>query len=251
MIIEDFEKQSKQWFKDYSNTCSLSNPKNNSVSFIRDKKYIHLLKNIDKHIYVMFPRNMGTLPQSEFIKYIVLDVDVDFKFTVHHNMVNKKRKPAKNIISKKTKIHKSVIIGEEGLKFANASDGSKIQFKHMGNVIIEDDVEIHAYTVVHRAGMDSTIIKRGVKIGSLVNIGHNNIIDEDTIIGNQTITCGSVKIGKNCWIGVNSAIKNGVSICDNVILGMNSLVTRDIIKPGIYYGSPVRYIKPYVKGWNF
>ena len=250
MIIEDFKRHSKQWFKDYPYTCSLSNPKNNSISFIRDKKYIHLLKNIDKNIYVMFPRNIGIRPESEFIKYIICD-DVDFEFTVHHNMVNKKRKPAENIISKNSKIHKSVIIGAEGIRFINDPNGRKIQFKHMGNVIIKDDVEIHAYSVIHRACLDSTIIKEGVKIGSFVNIGHNNNIGKNTVIGNKTITCGSVSIGKNCWIGVNSSIKNGVSICDNVILGMNSLVVKDITKPGIYYGSPVKYVKPYIEGWNF
>ena len=248
--LEYTEYEIRDIFKGYISTCSLSNPKNNSVSFIRSRKYIELLKHIDKSICLIIPKDIGDIKETQFIRTYVSN-DVNLTFTIFHNMINKKRKPSKNVISKKSKIHKSVIIGEEGIRFANFYDGSKIQFKHMGNVVIEDNVEIHAYSVIHRAGLDSTIIGYGTKIGSLVNIGHNNIIGQNTIIGNKTITCGSVTIGNNCWVSVNSAIKNGVSICDDVILGMNSLVTKDIIKPGIYYGSPVKYIKPYVKGWNF
>jgi len=97
----------------------------------------------------------------------------------------------------------------------------------------------------------STIIKKGAKIDSHVNIGHNSYIGKNTVIALGSILGGSTIIGKNCMVGLGAIIRNGTSICDNVIIGQGSNVVSDIKEPGIYMGSPAKLFKPYDKDWNF
>ena len=172
-------------------------------------------------------------------------------FTIYHNEIHKDHVPPEVQIGKNCKIHETVVMNVEGFKVANAHDGSKIQFKHTGNIIIGDNVEIGPYCVVHRGTMGSTIIKDGVKIGANNNIAHNNVIGENTVFAVGAITNGSVTIGKNCWVSSGALIKNGINICDNVVVGMGAVVTKDINKSGIYVGMPAKYIKPINEGWNF
>ncbi len=123
--------------------------------------------------------------------------------------------------------------------------------KHIGNVILKDDVSIFALSTIQRGVFGSTIIERGVKIDSHVNIGHNSHIGQDSVIALGAILGGSTTIGKNCMIGLGAIIKNGISICDDVIIGQGSNVVSYIIEPGIYMGNPAKLFKSYDKEWNF
>jgi UDP-3-O-[3-hydroxymyristoyl] glucosamine N-acyltransferase len=115
----------------------------------------------------------------------------------------------------------------------------------MGNVVIEDDVDIEALTVVHRAGMTSTVLKKGVKICVKCNIAHNCIIGENTFIASGALIGGGTVIGKNCYVWQGAIIRDNISICDNVIIGSGSMVMQKIENSGVYFGTPARYIKPY------
>jgi len=233
----------------YTETCSITNIKNGCVTFIRDSDYYHYLKGVTEDIWVMVP--------SDFVVSVHPNVKIhrtqrpEHEFTLLHNYLYKDANIKDPVIGSNCKIHDTVVLNVEGLKVINSNDGSKIQFTHTGNIIIENNVEIGPYCVVHRGTMDSTIIKRGVKLGAQNNIAHNNIIGENTVFAVGAITNGSVSIGKNCWVSSGALIRNGISICDNVVIGLGSVVTKDIIEPGVYIGSPARYLKPVIEGWNF
>lgn len=238
---------------EFNRTCPITNLKNKSVTFIRKLEYIDdRLLNEKRDIVVLAPIDfLKTIEDYEFNGITIIFVkDVDFTFTSFHNYIYKNTRPKRNKIGRRCRIHPSAIIGVEGIKFANSPNGQKIQFIHTGDVVIKNDVDIGANSIIHRGSMDSTIIESGVKIGVMVNIGHNNIIGENTIIVGGTITSGSVKVGKNCWICAGSLIRNGVSICDNVIIGMGSMVMKDITEAGIYYGRPAVRTGDYKEDFN-
>lgn len=235
--------------KTYNKTCSILNLRDGCVTFLRNSNYSSYLENVDADIWVIVPEDFN-YKLSRNIK-IHRTKNPEYEFTLLHNHLYKDTLPKEPIVGKNCKVHSSAILNVEGLKAVNAPDGSKVQFVHTGNTIIEDDVEIGPYCVVHRGTMDSTIIKKGVKIGAQNNIAHNNVIGENTVFAVGSITNGSVTIGKNCWISSGSLIRNGVSICDNVVVGLGAVVVKDITESGIYVGNPARYLKPIEEGWNF
>ena len=117
--------------------------------------------------------------------------------------------------------------------------------------MIGDDVDIGPYTVIHRGTLDSTKILSGCKIGAQNNIGHNCLIDENTVLAVGVILNGGVQVGNNCWFGSGALVKNHVSICEGTVVGMGAVVIKDITEPGIYVGNPAKYIGPVTEGWNF
>ena len=233
-------------YPDYKNTCPINNLRDGCITFVRDKKYLNFSEH--KDVVIIVPKGLSDFPDGwkyEFVDY------VDYTFTMIHNTLNKDRLPEKNIIGKNCFVHPTAVLDTEGMHATKAPDGSRVQLKHMGNVILEDDVMILALTTVERGVFESTIIKRGAKIDTRINIGHNNIIGEDSVIACGTTVGGSVTLGKNCMVGLNVIIRNGISICDNVIIGMGSSVVSNITEPGIYMGSPARFFKPYSKNWSW
>jgi len=236
-------------FNSYNETCSIMNAKSGCVTYIRNSGYSHYLKGVVEDICVVVPLDFKyeVHPNVKIYK----SQNPEYEFTLYHNYIYRNTPAPRPTIGKNCKIHYTVVMDVGGIKIINAADGSKIQFTHTGNLIIEDDVEIGAYSVIHRGTMDSTVIKRGVKIGAKTNIAHNNIIGENTVFAAGAITNGSVTIGKNCWISSGALIRNSVSICDNVVVGLGAVVIKNITEPGIYVGAPARYLKPITEGWNF
>ena len=157
----------------------------------------------------------------------------------------------KNKIGKNCFIHPLATLNVEGIHIARGPNNKIIQMKHIGNIIIKDNVHILAFATIQRSIFDSTIIEKNVKIDSHVNIGHNSFIGKNSAIALGSIIGGSVFIGKNCMVGLGVIIRNGVRICDNVIIGMGSNVVSDINNSGVYMGSPAKFYKEYNKNWNF
>jgi len=136
-------------------------------------------------------------------------------------------------------IHAGVVIGSDGFGFA--PDESKVYKKipQLGNVIIEDNVEIGANTTVDRATMDSTIIHKGVKIDNLVQIAHNVEIGENTVVVAQSGIAGSTKVGSGCVIAAQAGIVGHLKIADGVIIGAQSGITKDVKEENaMMLGSP-------------
>jgi UDP-3-O-[3-hydroxymyristoyl] glucosamine N-acyltransferase len=142
------------------------------------------------------------------------------------------------IIGNNCSIYSGVVIGADGFGFAPNADGTYTKIPQIGNVIIEDDVDIGANTTIDRATMGSTIIRRGVKLDNLIQVAHNVEIGEHTVIAAQTGIAGSTKIGKNGMIGGQVGITGHLVIGDNVRIQAQSGVARNIKNDEVLQGSP-------------
>lgn len=129
-------------------------------------------------------------------------------------------------------LHGGVVIGADGFGFAQQNGNEYMKIAQIGNVVIEDFVEIGANTTIDRATLGSTIIHKGVKLDNLIQIGHNVEIGENTVIAAQTGIAGSTKLGKNCMIGGQVGIAGHIVLADEVKLGAQSGIAKSIRKKG-------------------
>lgn len=127
-------------------------------------------------------------------------------------------------------IHAGTVIGSDGFGFAPQSDSEFMKIPQLGNVILEDHVEIGANTAIDRATMGSTIIRKGVKLDNLIQIGHNVEIGENSVMAGQTGIAGSTKIGKNCMFGGQVGIAGHIKIADGTKIGAQGGILGDIKK---------------------
>jgi UDP-3-O-[3-hydroxymyristoyl] glucosamine N-acyltransferase len=134
-------------------------------------------------------------------------------------------------------IHNGAVIGSDGFGFAPVGDVYE-KIPQVGNVVIGDDVEIGANCTIDRATMGETIIKKGCKIDNLVQIAHNVIIEENTVIAAQTGISGSTKVGKHVTMGGQVGIVGHVTIGNNVVLAAKSGISKDIAEGEIWFGYP-------------
>jgi UDP-3-O-[3-hydroxymyristoyl] glucosamine N-acyltransferase len=147
-------------------------------------------------------------------------------------------------------LHSGVVIGSDGFGFAPNSENNYQKVPQIGNVIIEDHVEVGSNTAIDRATLGSTIIRKGVKLDNLIQIAHNVEIGENTVIAAQTGIAGSTKIGKNCMIGGQVGIVGHITIADNVKIAAQSGVGSSITKEGeIVQGSPAFPIGDYKRSY--
>lgn len=135
-------------------------------------------------------------------------------------------------------IHSGAIIGADGFGFAPNPDGTYTKIPQIGNVVIEDNVDIGSCTTIDRATMGSTIIRKGVKLDNQIQIAHNVEIGENTVIAAQTGVAGSTKIGKNGMIGGQVGISGHLTIGNNVRIQAQSGVGRNIKDNEVLQGSP-------------
>ncbi|WP_413531899.1 UDP-3-O-(3-hydroxymyristoyl)glucosamine N-acyltransferase [Empedobacter brevis] len=135
-------------------------------------------------------------------------------------------------------IHSNVVIGADGFGFAPNPDGSFEKIPQIGNVLIEDNVEIGAGSTIDRATMGSTIIRKGVKLDNQIQIAHNVQIEENTVIASQSGVAGSTKIGRNCMIGGQVGIAGHLTIGDFVQIQAQSGINGDVESKTQLYGSP-------------
>lgn len=150
------------------------------------------------------------------------------------------------IIGDDCTIHSGAVIGSDGFGFAPQMEKDYLKVAQIGNVVIEDDVEIGANTTIDRATLGSTIIKKGVKLDNLIQIAHNVEIGENTVIAAQTGISGSTRVGKNCMFGGQVGIAGHLSIADEVKIGAQSGISGNLKKKGqIVLGSPAFEISKY------
>jgi UDP-3-O-[3-hydroxymyristoyl] glucosamine N-acyltransferase len=153
-------------------------------------------------------------------------------------------------IGKECRIHSGVVIGGDGFGFAPQDDSNYMKVAQIGNVIIEDHVEIGSNTTIDRATLGSTIIRKGVKLDNLIQIAHNVEIGEHTVIAAQTGVAGSTKIGRFCMIGGQVGIVGHLVIADRVKIAAQSGIGSSITKEGdIVQGSPAFFIGDYKKSY--
>jgi UDP-3-O-[3-hydroxymyristoyl] glucosamine N-acyltransferase len=145
---------------------------------------------------------------------------------------------SETIIGKKCTVHSGAVIGSDGFGFAPNGDKSYSKIPQIGNVILEDNVDVGACTTIDRATMGSTVIRKGVKLDNQIQIAHNVEIGENTVIAAQTGIAGSTKIGKNCLIGGQVGFAGHIVIGDNVRIQAQSGVGKNINDGEIVQGSP-------------
>jgi len=144
---------------------------------------------------------------------------------------------SETVIGNNCTIHSGAIIGSDGFGFAPNADGTYKKIPQIGNVVIEDDVEIGACTTIDRATMGSTIIRKGVKLDNQIQIAHNVEIGENTVIAAQTGIAGSTKIGKNGMIGGQVGFAGHITVGDNVGIKAKSGITKNVKDGQIMQGS--------------
>jgi len=131
-----------------------------------------------------------------------------------------------------------VVVGGDGFGFAPTDDGSYSKIDQLGNVVIEDDVEIGANTCIDRATMGSTIIRQGVKLDNLCQIAHNVVIGKNTVMASQSGCAGSGKVGEHCIIAGQVGIVGHITVGDNVTIAAQAGVTNNVKSGSVMLGSP-------------
>ena len=144
-------------------------------------------------------------------------------------------------------IHAGSVIGADGFGFAPTTDGYD-KIPQIGNVVIEDDVEIGANTCVDRSTMGSTIIRKGVKLDNLIQVAHNVEIGQNTVIAAQTGIAGSTKVGQWCMFGGQVGMAGHIHIADQTHVGAQAGITNSVKQPGqTIIGSPAWDAKGFMK----
>ena len=146
-------------------------------------------------------------------------------------------------------VHSGAVLGGDGFGFAPNPDGTFSKIPQIGNLIIEDNVNIGAGTTIDRATMGSTIIRKGVKLDNQIQVGHNVEIGENTVIAAQTGIAGSTKIGKNCMIGGQVGFAGHITVGNNVRIQGKTGVTKSVKDGEVLQGNPAMSYKEYYKSY--
>ena len=154
------------------------------------------------------------------------------------------------VVGKKCIIHSGTVIGSDGFRFATgAPDGAGAKIPQIGNVVIEDDVEIGANCAIDRATLGSTILRKGVKFDNLIHIAHNVEVGENTYYAAGGVVAGSTKIGKNCMFSGQVGIVGHLKIADGTIIAAQSGISKDTKAGEAYMGSPAFEVQKYRRSY--
>ncbi|MEO8590269.1 MAG: UDP-3-O-(3-hydroxymyristoyl)glucosamine N-acyltransferase [Flavobacteriales bacterium] len=152
------------------------------------------------------------------------------------------------VIGARTIIHSGTVIGSDGFRFATGPDGGQ-KIPQIGNVVIEDDVEIGANCAIDRATLGSTILRKGVKFDNLIHIAHNVEVGENTYYAAGGVVAGSTKIGKNCMFSGQVGIIGHLKIADGTIIAAQSGISKNTKAGEAYMGSPAFEVQKYRKSY--
>lgn len=153
-----------------------------------------------------------------------------------------------NKIGKNCIIHSGVVLGSDGFRFAPQNE-ENTKVSQIGNVVIEDDVEIGANCAIDRATLGSTILHKGVKFDNLIHIAHNVEVGENTYMAAANVVAGSTKIGKNCMFSGQVGIIGHLNIADGTIVAAQSGLSKNTKKGEMLMGSPAFEVGRYRKSF--
>jgi UDP-3-O-[3-hydroxymyristoyl] glucosamine N-acyltransferase len=155
---------------------------------------------------------------------------------------------SETVIGKNCIIHSGTVIGSDGFRFAPENNHQKVP--QIGNVVIEDDVEIGANCAIDRATLGATILHKGVKFDNLIHIAHNVEVGEHTYIAAHGVIAGSTKVGKNCMFSGQVGIVGHLEVADNTIIAAQSGISKSITQKGqTLMGSPAFDVAKYRKSY--
>ena len=207
-----------------------------SASFFQEEIYIGAFAYIGENVQI--GKNVAIYPQT----YIGDNVVIGDNTIIYAGA----KLYAGCRIGQRCIIHAGAVIGSDGFGFAK-EEGAYKKIPQLGNVVVEDDVEIGANTTIDRAVMESTFIRRGVKIDNLIQIAHNVEIGENTGIASQTGISGSTKVGKNCMIAGQVGLGGHITIGDNTNIGAQSGIISNIESGKNIMGAPAIDVKNFFR----
>ena len=141
-------------------------------------------------------------------------------------------------IGRRVILHAGVVIGADGFGFVADEEGRQVKMLHLGGVVIEDDCEIGANCAIDRGGFGDTVLRRGVKLDNLIQVGHNSEIGEDTVVAALTGFSGGTRIGLRCVVGGQVGTNQHISVGDGATLGGRASVTKNV-KAGAVVGGTI------------
>ncbi|HGH6027424.1 TPA: DapH/DapD/GlmU-related protein [Vibrio mimicus] len=201
-----------------------------ALSYFVDNGYL------DLSYYETYIDDTVTVAQSAIIES---GVSIGENSVIEHNVViHSGTKIGKNCI-----IRSGSILGAQGFGFEKNEDGIWERFQHIGGLSVGDNVEIGAMNSVCVGALDDTIIGNGVKTDNLVHIAHNCKIGKNSILTACVELSGGVIIGENVWIGPNTSTKQKIVIGDNALIGVGSVVMKDVQANHVVAGNPAKIIK--------
>lgn len=227
-------------YESFSKILGLFSFESSHKTGIEGNAFIHPSCEIGKDVYIghgvyiekgaKIGDNVKIYPNSYIGEQVVIEANtiINANVNVYHQC----------FVGKNCILHSGVVIGADGFGFANTKTGAYNKVPQTGNVIIEDDVEIGANTCIDRATISSTIIKKGVKLDNLIQVGHNVIIGEHTVIAALTGISGSTKIGANCVIAGQVGFVGHIEIADGTVIGAQSGISRDTKPKDTLSGTP-------------
>jgi len=217
-----------------------------SMAFIDESAKIG--KNVYIAPFVYLGENVIVEDDVKLYPHVFIDDNVTLKKNAKLNAGVKVYHECK--IGENTIIHAGAVIGSDGFGFAPDENNVYRKIPQLGNVIIEDNVEIGSNTTIDRATMGSTIIKKGAKLDNLNQIGHNVIIGENTVMAAQTGVAGSTKIGMNCQFGGQSGVAPHIQIADGVRVAPQSGIPNNIkVADSVVMGTPAFNIRDFQKSF--
>ena len=154
----------------------------------------------------------------------------------------------RSVLGSRIIIHSNTVIGSDGFGFAPQTDGTYTKIAQIGNVVIEDDVEIGANTSIDRATMGSTFIRKGVKLDNLIQIAHNVDVGEHTVVAAQTGISGSTKLGRNSVIGGQVGIAGHLSLAKGTQIGAQAGINFNTVEENKqWHGSPAQPLRDWMR----
>ncbi len=195
---------------------------------IGDKEYIGAFSYICENVNI--GNNVKIYPNS----YIGDNVTIGDNCTIFSGV----KIYSDTVIGNNCKIHSGSIIGSDGFGFAPNKNGVYNAIPQIGNVIIEDNVDIGANSTIDRATLGSTIIREGVKLDNQIQVAHNVEIGKNTVIASQTGIAGSTKVGENCMIGGQVGIAGHLSLGNNLQIQAQSGISKNLKDNSIVQGTP-------------
>ena len=178
--------------------------------------------------------------------YIGDDVTIGDRSIIHPGV----KIYAKSMIGSHCTMQAGAVIGSDGFGYAPLDNGTYKKIPQLGNVILEDYVDVGANTVIDCATFNKTLIKKGVKLDNLIQIGHNTIIGENTVIAAQTGVAGSVHIAENCKIGGQVGIAGHLKIAAKTQIQAQSGVSKNTKLEQTVYGTPAIEFNNYLRSYT-
>lgn len=151
------------------------------------------------------------------------------------------------VVGDRVMVHSNTVIGSDGFGFAPQKDGSYNKIAQIGNVVIEDDVEIGANTTIDRATMGSTFVRKGVKLDNLIQIAHNVDVGAHSVVAAQTGISGSTKLGENSVLGGQVGIAGHLNLGKRTQVGAQAGINFDTEENKQWHGSPAQPLKEWMR----